>query len=289
MHLLYLIKCHQLPLQLGRLLRSIYTTEHTYYIHVDRKAPAPMKVWLADFVRNVSNVRLFSSHRCLWGGWSFVAIDLEAMAMAERHGDKFDMFVTLSGADFPLKSQAHIADFFSKNRDKSFLSYSSDLSIWLKPEERVQKVYLELPWRNKLWKCPLLKRSFPKQWTRFGGADWVNLHRSHCDYLLHDARAKDIRQFYQYTRLPGEGYYQTALLNGPLREQVVNADLREIQWPPNSAHPRIFRSSDWELLRTSAALFGRKFDPRVDEAIITNLEEHLGINPARPLSHLVRD
>ncbi|NJN99140.1 MAG: hypothetical protein HC875_36125 [Anaerolineales bacterium] len=76
--------------------------------------------------------------------------------------------------------------------------------------------------------------------------------------------------------MPDELFFQTVLLNSPLRDTIVNDDLKHIQWStPTSAHPDIFSKEDFEKLNRSPKLFARKFDTKHDTVILDLIDQHI--------------
>jgi hypothetical protein len=55
----------------------------------------------------------------------------------------------------------------------------------------------------------------------------------------------------------------------------VNDDLRYVDWSEGGPSPRVLTSYDLERMVRSSALFARKFDPRVDAAVIDALDAHI--------------
>jgi hypothetical protein len=48
-----------------------------------------------------------------------------------------------------------------------------------------------------------------------------------------------------------------------------------VDWSEGGASPRVLTSFDLDRLVRSSALFARKFDPRVDAAVIDALDAHI--------------
>jgi hypothetical protein len=77
-------------------------------------------------------------------------------------------------------------------------------------------------------------------------------------------------------------YFQTVLMNSPLRETVTNLNLWFIDWPDNSGHPRILTSSDVRTLKVSNRLFARKFDVHVDSHVFDLIDREMLEWPSGP-------
>jgi len=55
----------------------------------------------------------------------------------------------------------------------------------------------------------------------------------------------------------------------------VNDDLRYVDWSEGGASPRVLTSYDLDRMTRSSALFARKFDPRIDSAVIDALDARI--------------
>ncbi len=86
-------------------------------------------------------------------------------------------------------------------------------------------------------------------------------------------------QFFRRVAVPDETFFQTVLLSSPLAGTVVNDDLRYIDWSGGSNSPRVLTSQDLGVLLESGDLFARKFDPRVDAAVLDGLDAALAAWP----------
>jgi hypothetical protein len=80
---------------------------------------------------------------------------------------------------------------------------------------------------------------------------------------------------------PDESFFQTVLVNSPLRDRLVNDDLRYVDWSEGGASPRVLTSYDLDRMLASHALFARKFDPAVDAEVLDVLDIQIqaGDNP----------
>jgi hypothetical protein len=91
-------------------------------------------------------------------------------------------------------------------------------------------------------------------------------------------RRPDIVGFFRHTYIPDELFFHTMLLNSPMRDTVVNENLRFIAWDPGRPNPRTLVRGDLEVLRRSGKLFARKFDPLVDGDILDSLDQEATVS-----------
>jgi hypothetical protein len=90
---------------------------------------------------------------------------------------------------------------------------------------------------------------------------------------------KKLRRFLRYTWGSDEFIFQTIIMGSPFKDKVVNNNYRYINWPEIGSSPKVFVTEDFEKIRASDALFGRKFDINTDENILTLLDNTNGVFP----------
>ncbi|MDD3876100.1 MAG: beta-1,6-N-acetylglucosaminyltransferase [Bacteroidales bacterium] len=112
--------------------------------------------------------------------------------------------------------------------------------------------------------------------TIYGGSQWWSICRKHAEYIInyHDNNKKII-DFFRYTMLPDETYIQTILLNSEYKKDVINNNLRHINFEGNTFHPQIITTNHLQELKCSDAFFARKFDEKTDTNIIELIEREL--------------
>jgi hypothetical protein len=121
------------------------------------------------------------------------------------------------------------------------------------------------------------KRKIPDGFNIFGGITWWSINRDAAKYVLDQHfNNKRYRNFFRYTLIPDEMYFQTILLNSPFAENCVNNDLRDIEWTGgDGTHPVIFKTEHLNRLKESTDLFARKFDINVDSNVLDLIDKEL--------------
>jgi hypothetical protein len=118
-----------------------------------------------------------------------------------------------------------------------------------------------------------LRRSLPAGLEPHDGSAHWCLSRACLEYVV--ARDPEIIRFFRRSAVPDEAFFQTILMSSPLAPTIVNDDLRYIDWSEGRPSPRVLTMADLETLKASHALFARKFDTRVDAAVLDALDEHI--------------
>ena len=199
----------------------------------------------------------------------------------------------MSGQCFPIKTWNHIAEFFAQNRGRAYFEFF-DIPAPGWASERGGLDRLELyhinDWvdRRSGWglkftlkfqeyqKKLRIKRAFPRDFPRlFGGSSWASYHRDFVEYIFNFIKNKPAfyRRF-RFTHAPEEFFFPTILCNSPLKERIVNNNLRYYDWRArNGSSPAILDASDHETLISSDRLFARKFEHPISAELVHKLKE----------------
>jgi hypothetical protein len=271
----YLVLVHRFPEQFKRLFKTIHDPANFYLIHVDKNSGPALEADIRGFLAAYPNSEVLESKAALWGGYSLVDAELRGMARLLEMGKTWEVFINLSGQDFPLKTQKYIKTFLAQRRGKEFIKAQDQLRIRPDTMPRVQKYVFEL--RDRIVRT-ILSRSFLAGATPYIGNQWMMVSRRFCQFVCHDARADRYKAFYRNTFIADEGFFQTVMMNTAEHGDVIQDDMRMIDWIPDGdikLRPRTYTSQDAAALIASPDLFARKFDVEVDAGIFDILESHL--------------
>lgn len=312
----YLILAHDQPDQLLRLIDRISADWVSIYVHVDKKTDFAT---FGSEVKNRRNVHFLDDRITVnWMGFSIVDATLRLLRRATADG--FHYCTLLSGADYPIKSNAFLQSFFG-TADKEYIAFwrLSNRPTWL---HKVQYFYFidKIPirgfaqnseksfWRRYFWgrffkyQKYMPKRRVPGSLVPYGGPDWWTLSFDCVTWILgHIDTHPEIVRFYRRTASPGEMFFQTLILNSPLRNRVngldeyeswlanrvetsTDADMlpdelfnfRYVDWSGERTgkrdRPAVLDLRDWTSLQSSSAHFARKFDPRRSRALMERID-----------------
>lgn len=271
----YFILLHRFPEQFKRMFKAIYAPGNSYLVHVDKKSGKALADDIAAFLSPYEGVKILSARSALWGGYSLVHAELRGMRQLLEMSSDWKYFINLSGQDFPLKSQAYIADYLASHVDTQFMCCVDQQAQRPDTINRVSHVFIEA--FQRIYRTRIA-RSFPLGAKPFIGTQWKVASRRFCEYACHDQRADRFKRFYRHSFIADESFFQTILMNGFTRGPVVNDDLRAIDWIPDGdikLRPRTFTAHDQAWLKASPDLFARKFDMNEDSEILDMLEHHL--------------
>ena len=260
----YLILAHTNFGQLRKLLELLDDPRNDIFVHVDGKADFDETQW-KDACR--SSRLTFTDRRLKvhWGGVSIMRAEL-------------------------LLDQDTIHAFFDAHEGQEFIS------MWKFSDRTAMRVnyYTLFPEGGGFFLTNLLNNIFKmlqkavgfriNRDVRFGYASqWFSITDSLARYVL--SREKWLEKTFRHTNNCDEVFLATLVCNSPFMDRVYlenkaldrtglnMSNMRFIDWSRGESvrHPWTFRASDWDLLMSVPYLWARKFDQRVDEAIIDRI------------------
>lgn len=306
MRIVYLIRAHRGPRQVARLVDALRCEGARFFVHIDRKVDeAPFRQALAE--RGPTGDITFADSRFAlnWGGVSLAAATQSCLRDILA-ADMPDRIVCMSGQDYPLISNAAIADYLARHAGTEFISYGAMPPAFWPPAymSRIERYYfydcMPLVWpdntNGKLARRPpyrfrvarklanllLPKRRFPAGFRPYGGSAWWCLTGATARRLLELADAHpELLRFYRFSEHGEEMYFQTLLLNSGIDPARIRGEYRErelgdylwfVDWRGKSS-PRILRDGDLGVLLASNRMFARKFDEATDARILDQIDE----------------
>lgn len=299
MSIAYLILAHTAPEQVARLVGRISDPQDAVIVHVDRRSD--VRPFEAAFARLPSPPILTPRRTPVhWAGYGIVAATLILLRTALAQPRTFSHLVLISGADYPIRSTAEVQAFFAAHPGESFMSWSAgDHPAPVSDEERHGNadwywsgdVYRLTSWtisvRGRRWQFPServpyqIPRRLPRGLrTPYQGSAWWNLTPQAAEYCVRFLRRRpDVAAYFRFVLMPDENFFQMILLAGgsPLRETIVNEDLRYMHWAGNS--PPTLTPADVPDMLASRKLFARKLDLAAEPGTYDALDAAAGVAP----------
>ncbi|MGM9553174.1 MAG: beta-1,6-N-acetylglucosaminyltransferase [Faecousia sp.] len=286
----YLIISHQNFKQLEILMSLLDYEANDIYVHIDKKSK------LSGFEREKlkrvlrhSEMSFVKSRKVSWGADSLMKVEITLLQEATKRNHVY--YHLLSGADLPLKTQSYIHEKLNRdgrdyialetnrqpNITKSFLDrfrYFYFLQNQIdrnKEKSRIRKVQSLL---LSIQKSIGIDRTKRANFEYVKGSQWFSITHDTALYIID--RYPQYKKYFIRSFIPDESFLQTIVKNAPLRDHVVDDNLRYIDWKRGS--PYVFRDEDYDILMKSEKLFARKFDTYVDQRIILRIQQHLKSN-----------
>ncbi|QJD97555.1 beta-1,6-N-acetylglucosaminyltransferase [Mucilaginibacter robiniae] len=282
MRIAILMLAHKNIEQLDRLLNRL-TQDFDVYLHLDQKWQINEKHF-----DKYTNVFLTKRYTINWGSYQQVQADAELFTQAFKKN--YDYYLLISGQDIPIKSNKQIITFLEENKNVSFVDHEAfPKKAWANAFDggytRViyyygfdfKKNFTGLVLKKALalvrhiQKLTGIKRKL-QPLKYYGGWNWVNLNRSAMTHIVtYLEKHPEFLESFKYTLCGDEVWIQTVLMNSD--NKVINKELRYTEWIPGAENPKTITMQSFDNIKTSEALFARKFEPDVDAAIIDKVYE----------------
>lgn len=276
MKIAHLILIHENPCQLNRLIQRLAHSDADFYVHLDFKTEiSPFLSLQSKHVKFVANrVEVY------WGAYSIVQATVNGLEEILKTGNNYDYINLMSGQDYPIKSTKDIHHFFRDNPNKAFMHTLSIENEWQEAIPRLTKYHLSNftfsgkftveKWMNIC--LPL--RKMPNNLVAVGRSQWFTITSVHAEYLINYLKEnKNVKRYFQLTWGSDEFVFQTILFNSIYQKDMVNDNLRYIDWSENKASPKTLTINDLPVLLISEKLFARKFNENIDYHIINELDK----------------
>lgn len=298
MKIAYIILAHKLPKQLTRLVHKLNAGDVSFFIHIDKKTDNQIFEEIKTSLNTFNNVYFMERRVCNWGEFNIVRITLDGIYKILGSGIKYDYAILLTGQDYPIKSNMQIQKILSENSGRSFIEFFPLPSErWKDENGGLDRLYYwhfnllgrriafmkEKQFRSRIPSFLLsrlnnifsFRRKLPHKFAIFGGSAYWCLTRECIEYignLLQRDRA--YINFFKFTSMPDETFFQTILLNSPLKNSLVNNNLRYIIWS-KSSHPEILQKQHLDQFMSADQLFARKFDMTIDPDVLDMIDQAL--------------
>lgn len=298
MKLAYIITAHKNPEQLARLVERLNGEGTTFFVHIDKGTDAETYGRMVDGLRHLPNVHFMKKRfKCHYMTlYSAVQAAIQGMTEIFQQDVAFDYLLYVTGQDYPLKTNSEIKAILENASGQSYLTHLPlPFEGWhptggriIQNASRYESWHLHL--FNRYVQFPLKrgplrrvvnlfvprKRIFPRGFKPYGGWAYWCLARRHVEYAHEFVQANPgFMRFFRFAKSADEIFFQTMLLNSPFKDQLINDDLRYVDWSTQDCHPKLLGKDDIGKLLESSRLFARKFDATVDAAVLDLIDEKL--------------
>lgn len=276
MDIAYLLLAHDQPTHLRDLIARLSTPDSRFYVHIDRKSR------LDDFVLPPDHrIKLLADRvRVFWGDYSQVEAILRLMraALADP-GFTPQRLVLLSGADYPVRTNAYIHDYFRDHAEDEFINLvqmpSIDKNKPLSLLTTYQAGNTSSRLLNRLLQAVQRIGLLPRQrdyvpvlggLQPYGGATWWALTRGAARHVIDFLDTHpEFADFFRHAVCPDESCFHTILGNSIYAEQV-RPSVTYADWSRKLHRPETLGLAHAEFLtgdpmhfEDQRYLFARKF------------------------------
>jgi len=272
----YCLMVHKNPNQVAQLFKRIYTKEDFFHFQIfQTKDTPPMNVWRdALSIEDKKNAFLFSNYKGSRCTFKQVEAILETMKFFQSH--QYDYFIDLSGQCYPLKPIESI----KKELGGANVAYLHHYPLPTKNLhngglDRIYNYWFNI---NEFWiPFPKIQKYLPYDLKPYAGSNWFCLPKRFVDYALsYIIDHPKLIPYFSHSYCSDEIFFQTILMNSPLRFEVVNDNKRYIDWTKRGGPvPNVLTSEDFPKLMKSGMWFARKFDMNVDSAVLDGIDRNI--------------
>jgi hypothetical protein len=293
MKIAFLIAAHAHPALVARLVERLERPFTSIHLHVDRSVDIrPFQIALAGH-----NVRWAPRKRSRWGTFGQVRASLSLLDSALR--DDADMFMLISGQDYPLVTPERMQEFFTQHQGTSFITcrpmpwsalegrggferlehYHFALGNW-----RLEYPSVHLPGARRLrylhHLCALALprvRRLPAGVAFHAGSNWWNLTREAAQFVVEFARhERKLMRAFRFSKSADEIFFQTVLMNSGREWVRQDRDLRGVFWDGRrNEFPAVVRPEEFDELEKLDAFFIRKIHPEYSLALLDRIDREL--------------
>ena len=143
MKIAYLINSHKNIKQLERLVAKLKRDESDIFIHIDKKVDAAGYDLIISSLCKYNVMMVEDRVDVKWGEFSQVEATIHGLAAISKNNNAYDYIFFISGQDYPIKSNACILEYFTRNIGNEFINYC-ELSPdgWSEAMMRFEKYWL---------------------------------------------------------------------------------------------------------------------------------------------------
>ena len=282
MKLIHLILAHDTTsiIQLARLVNKLNHTDSLVYMHIDIKSD--LNIFVNHF-NAYSNVRFINKRvNIKWAGYSMIEAEQYCFEQILLEEPNFDYLNLLSAQDYPIRPIEEFHQFLIDNIGKAFMHCLDVETEWEEAKERVTRYHLiNYNFKGKYFLENILNKLSPKRIVPYnmvikGRSQWFTISKKHVIYIVNELNInKKFVRFFKLTWAPDEIIFQTLLFNSPYREDIINNNLRFIDWSEGNKNPKTFTSNNFDQIIDSNQFFGRKFNSSIDSKILDLIDQHI--------------
>ncbi|WP_026752236.1 beta-1,6-N-acetylglucosaminyltransferase [Sediminibacterium sp. C3] len=260
----HLILVHSKPGQLMRLVKKLVHSKAFFFIHVDAKTDIlPFRKALED----VNGVYFVDKRVDIqWATYSMVEATVNGFEAIVASGLAIDYVNLLSGQDYPIQPVSKFHDFLKMNPGKAFMQCLDIETEWTEAISRVRSYHLthwSIPGKYKFQKALNLimpRRKLPENLIPVGRSQWFTITLKHVVFIIRRLETNPaFSRFFSYSWAPDEIIFQTLLYNSTFRSDIVNDNLRYIDWSEGLKNPKMLTKDDLPSMMQSGCFFARKF------------------------------
>lgn len=268
---------------LPRLLRRLYHPGNVYAIHFDLKIPQDVvRRAEADIRANsvyAQSVHIMPSELITYRGISMLLNTINAMRLLLDNDAKWDYFINLSGADYPLVSAQLQRKLLAKEKGLNYFTFAPKRTWDKMAENRLGEVWYDegISFRKtaslgELTRLPIRNPIVDNRQFEISHAEaWMIASRQFCDFVVRGDMARKMLVAFAYAVDSSEHYFASLAWNHEhYKKSIVPHSMRMIVWMHkgklSGQHPYYIDEKEedgqykfQEEVANSVLFFARKF------------------------------
>lgn len=272
MKMAIIMQCHRDHNQVNRIINFFDDKDIDIYIHVDKKSDIKSKLIQGNNVHILQK-----SIDVRWARYSQVEATINLMKEVRNSGKIYKYIHFISGQDYPVKSLKYMKEFFNftskqyvewyKFPENSLVKNGDDRYMVYYPQAIIDrpkclwKRILRVSYRNLILGSKILKRNIKNMPEFYGGSSWFSITGECMEYILEFInKNRDFEKFFKNSIYADEMFFQTIILNSKYKKQVINDNLRYLDWTEGRESPKSLDESDIDKAIKSKKIFARKIE-----------------------------
>lgn len=271
-------------------LCKLLTPYFCVYIHFDQKYNIPIEQ--KKKLQEMENVQLFQNFMVNWGAYSIVNATVFLLEKVLKN-KSIQYIHLISGQDWPVRPIKDVYTFYEQN-DFIYMTYIESEKVVKSGEPTIlwQKYYFDYDRIKRkttygkiyhrltmLWQTIKRVNKFKDlhiEYPIYQGSQWCSMPRYAAEYCLNKIQHdKSFATMLKTGFCSDEVFFQTALVNSPYKENIINDNRRYIKWIKeyNNAkrYPAILTEMDYTEITSGKFDFARKIDLTRSEKLIEKL------------------
>lgn len=285
MKIAYMIQAHKNYEQLCLLINNLDSTSIDIYIHIDRKNDNLYNALKCKYATK-DNIYLVKNRIDVnWSGFSQVQATLNMIDLVIKSNKVYDYVSLISGQDFPIKNDDYIKEYLKANNGKEFIECKNIGTFeW---RLKCYNFFTENKYNRKVIiriidnilryiQKKVFKRNNFKNIELYYGSQWFTLTYECIKYIhTYLLENEDFIKNFKYTACSDEHFFQIIIMNSEYKNNVINNNLRYIDWGQCLNSPKTLNSNDLDNILQSEHIIARKFDIEVDRNVVVSICNHI--------------
>jgi len=276
----HIILAHKGSEQIMRLIRAVNTQNSFVIIHLDKKTNSRE----FDSLGKLPNVHFVKNRLSVnWGGFSQISAVINSIELLLKICPNTNYINLLSGQDYPVRKISEFHEYLTNNPKLAFMEFFEEDDPWVvSAHDRFNHYHLSDNFFfgkyrvEKIMDLILPKRRFPNGFKLVGKSQWFTIDQESASYIIKIFKSdRRLVECFRYSWGADELFFQSLLYNSPLKDKLVNKNLRYIDWSEGKSSPKLLGISDTPMFQNGDYFFARKFDIDLDKEVLDYIDNKI--------------